>query len=475
MARTVLVRGATLLDGRPVDARIEGGRVAVLGRGLSQVGARVIEARGGALLPGLHDHHVHVAATAAARASIACGPPEVFDEAGLAVRLGAPGTGWLRGVGYHESVAGMLDRGRLDALAPDRPVRIQHRSGRMWFLNTCALQHLADSGIPAPEGLDPRTGRVFDADAWMRQALGGRPPAFDVVGGEWARRGVTGITDMSPANDGRMADHFLTERRRGALPQRVVLAGRADLDEVHLGAGVRLGPVKLHLHEARLPDFNDMTGIVRRAHERDRAIAVHCVSELELVYALASIREAGALPGDRIEHASVCPDHLVTDIVDLGLAVVSQPNFVSERGDAYRDAIPATEWPSLYRLRSFLTAGAILAGGTDTPFGDADPWSAMAAAVSRRTASGVVIGSRERLSPEEALALFLADPADLSRQRIVEVGAPGDICLLDRPWRDARAVLDAKLVRATLIDGQIVHDGVDETPLERRASADALA
>ena len=32
-------------------------------------------------------------------------------------------------VGYHESVRGALDRGRLDVLVRDRPARVQHRSG----------------------------------------------------------------------------------------------------------------------------------------------------------------------------------------------------------------------------------------------------------------------------------------------------------------------------------------------------------
>ena len=34
---------------------------------------------------------------------------------------------WLRGTGYHESVAGELDRHALDRWVPARPVRVQHR------------------------------------------------------------------------------------------------------------------------------------------------------------------------------------------------------------------------------------------------------------------------------------------------------------------------------------------------------------
>ena len=98
-------------------------------------------------------------------------------------------------------------------------------------------------------------------------------------------------------------------------------------------------------------------------------MAVHCVTEVELVFTLAAFREAGPFAGDRIEHASVTPDALLEEISALKLIVVAQPHFVAERGDAYRAAIPAEEWPFLYRLRSFKSAGVTLAGGSDAPFG----------------------------------------------------------------------------------------------------------
>jgi predicted amidohydrolase YtcJ len=99
----------------------------------------------------------------------------------------------------------------------------------------------------------------------------------------------------------------------------------------------------------------------------------------------------------------------------------------------------------------------------------------MRAAVSRTTRGGTVMGAEEALTPEAALTLFLADPIELSRERRLEVGAPADLCLLDRPWRDARERLSAADVRTTWIDGSVVHDRVDQAPVERRLRADALA
>src|SRR5207237_2608274 len=127
-----------------VDGEIGGGRLVAVGRsGRRHGGVEVIDAGGSAVVPGLHDHHIHLAATAAARQSVLVGPPAVTDAVGLAAALRTadadlpPGT-WLRAVGYHESVAGDLDRWWLDAVVGGRPVRVQHRSGAAWVLNTAA-------------------------------------------------------------------------------------------------------------------------------------------------------------------------------------------------------------------------------------------------------------------------------------------------------------------------------------------------
>lgn len=463
----MLILGAELEGGAISDVRIERGGIVAIGALQPNESEPVFEAHGGLLLPGLHDHHIHVAALAASLTSIACGPPHVTNVDGLATALRVPGTGWLRGVGYHESVAGMLDAAMLDRIAPDRPVRIQHRGGRMWFLNSAALDLLLADRQPPPglERVGGRcTGRLFEEDSWLKGALAGRPPGFAEAGAMLARVGVTGVTEISPVNDAVIARHFAAEHASGRLPQKVLLAGRPELSEADMGDGMRLGPVKLHLHEEALPALDDAVTFMRDAHDRGRAVAIHCATEVELVFALAALDEAGVTKGDRIEHASVAPDSAVAEIARLGLAVVSQPHFIAERGDAYRADIAAADLPLLYRLRAFLNAGVTLAGGSDAPFGRTDPWTSMAAAVSRRTRSGASIGPDEALTPEQALDLYLRVPEALDQRRRVEVGAPADLCLLDRSWDRARTDLASVAVRATWIDGRLIFDRVDQPP-----------
>lgn len=471
----MLIRNAELWNRNGLcDLRVTDGRIAAIGALSRLEGETVIDANGGALLPGLHDHHIHLAALAAKRMSVFCGPPDVVDEDQLAARLAQPGAGWLRGIGYHECVAGMLDAAMLDRMAPDRPIRIQHRSGRMWFFNSAGLDILL-AGTEPPPGLERATGRLFDEDAWLRQALGGVPPAFAHVSKELAALGITGLTDMSPANDPGILRHFATEQAAGGLAQSCLLAGTLALAGAPSSGRLAIGPAKLHLHEASLPDYDEAVAFIIAAHAQGRAVAVHCTTETELVFALAAIAEAGPRRGDRIEHASVAPDHLVAEIARLGLWVVSQPHFIVERGDQYRRDIDADTLPLLYRLAAFRDAGIVLAGGSDSPFGAADPWAAMAAACTRRTRGGIVLGPREALTPEAALSLYLADPIDLSRSRDIAEGGAADLCLLDRPWTQARQCLDSGLVRCTIVDGRIIHDRVDQPPVERGDRADPPA
>ena len=152
-----------------------------------------------------------------------------------------------------------------------------------------------------------------------------------------------------------------------------------------------------------------------------------------------------------------------------------QPHFIAERGDDYLRDVEPRHHRELYRLRAFVAAGVPLAAGSDAPFGLPDPWATMAAAVSRRTRVGVTIEPDEALSPEEAVTLYLADPEDLTRQRGIAPGAPADLCLLDRPWREARSDLSADLVRATWISGRRLHHRVDQAPLQCGPRADPPA
>jgi predicted amidohydrolase YtcJ len=475
MTRVLMIRNAELGGRAGVDVRLRGDRIDAVGHGLTALpGEEMIDARGGALLPGLRDHHIHLMALAAAQHSVLCGPPHVRDvtelrraleaanPAGDADAAVSENAGWIRGVGYHESVAGELDCNRLDDWLPGRAIRIQHRSGALWILSSAGLAAL---GVAEPEwpagverdGAGHPTGRIYRLDGWLRSRLPeSAPPELTGVGQLLARAGVTAVTDASASNGPAELRRLGEATESGELPQRVRVMGGLDLPESE-HPRIERGQYKIMLHEGALPELDTLSADVRAAHAEGRGVAFHCVTRSEAVLAATALWEAGGSPTDRIEHASIAPPDLVELLARLPLAIVSQPNFIHERGDRYQLDVDPRDRPWLYRGRGFLDAGLPLAGGTDAPYGDADPWRAMRAAVDRRSEHGTVLGADEALSPEEALGLFtspLASPGRGAAQIIP--GARADLCLLDRPWADARQALDAGAVRATVRDGALI-------------------
>ncbi len=457
-----LLLSSVWVDDRLVDVRITGGRVAAIGPALRRsAGEEVLDGRGGALLPGLVDHHLHLHALAAAQASVRCGPPDVGDAATLTAALAAAPAdrhGWVRGVGYTDTVAGVLDAPALDALHAARPVRVQHRSGALWMLNTAAVRRLElhDAQHPGIERGpdDAPTGRVWRADAWLRTRLPReRPPELGAVGEQLLSRGVTAVTDATPDLTQDAIASVRAAVAGGALPQRVHLLG-VPLGTHVVEPRVSTGPYKIVLADSDLPTLPDLTERIRAAHGAGRAVAVHCVTREALLLLLAALDEAGSRPGDRIEHAALVPDETRTALARRGLAVVTQPGFLADRGDGYLSEVDPADLPDLYRCATLQAAGVPLALSSDAPYGPVDPWTVLRAAVDRRARSGATLGPAERLTAAAALAAMLADPADPGGlPRRVVPGAPADLVLLHVPVHQLPTADDP--VRAVVLGGRV--------------------
>lgn len=460
---TLLVRGADV-DGHRVDVRLARGCVAEVAPALPRApGEEVLDAAGGALLPGLTDHHLHLHALAAAQRSVACGPPAVHDASALVAALGAARDdehGWVRGIGYAERVAGDLDAAGLDRLHARRPVRLQHRSGALWIVNSraAAALGLADADHPGVERdtAGTPTGRLWRADDWLRSRLPRtRPPDLREVGRTLLRSGVTAVTDATPDLDAGALGALAGAVAGGALPQRLHLLGLPL--GTHVPDGITAGPYKIVLADSGLPTFDDLVDRIRAAHAHGRGVAVHCVTREALVLLLGALEEAGPHPQDRIEHAALVPAELIAELARRRLRVVTQPGFLAHRGDDYLRDVPRADQPDLYRCATLVDAGVPVALSTDAPYGPVDPWAAVTAAVTRTTPDGRVVGAAERLPPAAALAGFLAGPEDPGGPPTrVRPGVAADLVLLHAPLAEVLRSPSADAVRAVVRAGVIV-------------------
>jgi len=446
------------VDGRAgLDVRVEAGRIAAIGPRLPRAGDD-LDGQGGALIPGLCDHHIHILGLAARADSV--NAEDAATPAAFAARIAEataarPPGAWIRVLGYHEALAGELTRADLDRLAPAHRLRVQHQTGALWVLNSLALEALGESGDPP--GLERETGRLWRGDAWLRGRIGSRPPPLAPIGARLAACGVTALTDASVTTDASAAEILAEAHRVGDLPQRLTLMSGGPL-AAPPDAAFAVGPLKVLLDDHSLPDLDDFLARIAAARAQGRNVAVHCVTAAELALTLAVFETAGAEVGDRIEHGSVIPPDAVAILRRLRLTVVTQPAFLRERGDRYAREVAPQDRPDLYRLKSLVDAGVPLAASSDAPYATPDPWLGIAAAVDRASAGGLVLGADERLDPARALGLYLDDPALPGRRpRRVAVGEPADLCLLDVPLVQALAAPSSERVRATLVGGRLVH------------------
>ncbi len=419
---------------------------------------QVIDAKGGLLLPGLKDHHIHLLAYAASLESVACGPPDVNDAVELeAVLHRADGNGWIRGMNYHESVAGELDRWQLDELCSDRPIRIQHRSGKIWYLNSLALEHLQlkPDDHPGIEHLAGQlTGQLFRADDLLQQKLGRQLPDINLASARLAEMGICQITDTSPGNDSSTLSLFSQAQADGRLRQKVRLMGQANL-EFDTSNLLEPGQHKILLDEYQLPELDELITRISTCHDQQRGVAFHCVTPVELTLALAALQSTGLHPDDRLEHVFECHDEHLGLISELGVTVVVQPGLVYTRGDQYLDDVG--DLPHLHRLHSFLDADIQVAASSDAPYGDISPWLGITAAVNRTTRSGRAMGMAEAVDPETAITLYLGSTAKPHHPEAIAVGDPADLCLLSQPY-DQTAEMPANTeVQATLLEGELIY------------------
>jgi predicted amidohydrolase YtcJ len=385
-----------------------------------------------------------------------CASPEAVEQV-ITQAAALAGDGWVRVVGYDEHRHGALNLLVLDVMSAVAAVRVQHRTGLSWLLNSEALQRVGANDGPAKvverDSNGQLTGWIHRGDDWLGERIEHLPISFAAMGRQLASLGITGVTDATAElGAGRLAQ-LQRARNAGELHQRIMLLGVDDQPE-----GFLLGPRKLLVDEQLGLDPDALATEIAAVHGAGRSVALHAVSRAENVMAVAALRMAGVRLGDRIEHGSIMPTDLDELLAASGITVIIQPALVGERGDHYLLAVESEDLPLLHRQASFLVAGVRVAAGSDAPVTSIDPWRAIATATNRRTRTGLVVGAEERVDPRTALDWFLSAPEDPGgpSRRVVQ-HAPADLCLLDVPIEQMLAAPDSAYVRSTWINGVMVH------------------
>lgn len=476
-------------------AAITSGFIAETGRDIDvtrRAGPRTeaIDCEGLTLIPGIVDEHIHLFAAASARNTVDCRPSTTPTIETLieTLRATASGSGdWIRGRGYDDSPVGLgrhLTRHDLDAVSRDIPVRVEHRSGHAAVLNTAGLAAVGierdtedpPGGAIVRDARGEATGLLLDMEGWLRDKAGSRIEAGDFsqairdVVQDLLKYGITGFTDAGANNGTDRWQVFRSLVSDGTLPLRVtMMAGAGRLSEFQ-GQGLRYGDAEangmLTLGHAKImltatsgglhPDFEMLACAVKRAHDAGFPVAIHAVEREAIVASAAALSENPAPVGvDRIEHCAECPPDVAELVAASGAKVVLNTGFLHYDGERYRQTVSSELLPHLYPAGALSGLGVRTALGSDAPVVDPNPWAAMAAAITRRTASGNLLGGTGLPSMDSALAKHIG-------QNRIEAGQPADLAVV-APDPIAIPLRELPQVRAalTITGGQVVwRDGI---------------
>lgn len=364
-----------------------------------------------------------------------------------------------------------------------------------------------------PTGLLEENAMSLVQDLMLPYPLETLVRALDLATAHYLTEGITSVTDAGIGGgwigySPREFDAYQTAHQRGLLHTRMQpmfiidalhpVAGHADdpqmlgLDGgIRTGFGddrLRLGPVKIFSDGSLLGSTAAMTehyvgcpgnhGYLQESAEslRERAllayaggwsIAIHAIGDHAIDQAISIIDEAQRLFGkrpvpNRIEHAAVVREDQLQRIADLGIAVTPQPYFLHEFGDAMVNRIGEARVPGLYRAKSFLDHGIMLPGSSDRPVADGKVLAGIRTFVERKSESGAIIGSQERLTAAEALHAYTLGSALATGQAqnrgSLEAGKLADLVVLaEDPLAVKPDRIDSIEVVATMVDGVFAH------------------
>jgi len=481
--RTVYQGGPILtMDGQSRVAAalgIEGDRIGAVGdeahvRAWAGRGARIVDLRGHALLPGFIDAHGHfpgegVWASVVDLRSPPMAEVENLDDlvARLQARAAKTSSGaWVVGMGYDDT---LLAEGRhptrhdLDRASTGHPIAVIHVSGHLASLNSAGLRAAGiDSSTPDPEGglirREPggtEPDGVLEEEAMVPiQARVLAPSALEswrIVREATRRYLAAGVTT---AQDGYAPKLQLQAlgwlARLGLLPLRVTVWPEPALaDEILAGSfsfhstdRVRVGAVKLiadgsiqgytgylskpytvppgddpsYRGYPRIPR-DELIERVARYHAAGLQVAVHgngdaAIDDILDAFEEAQRRHPRADARPIVIHAQMAR----MDQLDRMRALGVVPSFFSLHtfywGDRHRRRFMGPERAArMSPAASAAKRGIRFTIHCDAPVVPMEPMRLVWSAVNRRTRSGYVVGPDERISALQALRAITIDAA----------------------------------------------------------------
>jgi predicted amidohydrolase YtcJ len=394
----------------------------------------------------------------------------------------------LRGIGKHVVAASSaalaaagIDRdtpeppgGRIERDGDGRPTGILHERAKLRL-----DQSHPETPIPAPSARERRS--ALEA-------------GFD----ELHRAGIATIHEMVRLPE--EADDYAVLRAEGALGVRIRLYYRVHeaplsldwLERLGIRAGLgdewlRILGVKVSIdgfcifrnaavHEAYVGEPRNfgllriepdqLCDLVARANRQGLNVALHAVGARAVDLALDAFANAGppVAGPHRLEHAYVDVDAgRLRRARDLGLAWSVQPGFLASYAREWTEAFGSDRTDRFMALRTGRDLELPLLFNSDFPCVGFDPLDGIRAAVTR-SAGDRLLGADQAIGVVDAWRSFTTVPAEVVGDGALgrlEPGRRADLVAFDDDPFAAESPLADLAVRATMVDGTVVHGAAE--------------
>jgi predicted amidohydrolase YtcJ len=469
----LVVNGRVYLPGgaSPAEAvAIRGNKILRVGttqalERLASRATRKIDARGGAVLPGFDDSHLHLISGGLNLRKADLTRAATIEELQAAVRAFAQanaGAAWVTGRGwtYTTFPGGLPTRQQLDAAVPDRPAYMTAYDGHTAWVNSRALQVAGITRATAdPEGgivvKDPKTGEptgvLKEAAQGLVRKLLPEPTHEDkirAITDAIAEAHRVGLTSVQLA-DGTPGDLALFDevRRAGNLALRVYMAldvdspfGDADADRLEQAwrahrddpiletGAVKLfidGVIESHTAVMLAPYANRATvgkplwdpaefdRVVAMMDRRGWQVWTHAIGDGGVRMTLDAYEKAAAAnPAPargrrhRIEHIETIDRADIGRFGKLGVIAVQQPfHGAPDSLGVWIENIGQDRASRGWAYGSILGSGGHVAFGSDWPVVSMDPRIELHTAVNRTSLKGEPAGG---WNPTERIPLAAA-------------------------------------------------------------------
>jgi predicted amidohydrolase YtcJ len=501
---------------------VRDGRIAFCGRRDDvnlPAGEAVLDLGGRAVLPGLVDGHGHLMYLARARFTLNAGG--LASEEAIARLVGeaaarTPRGKWIAGRGWDQNLwpgTGFPTRASLDRTAPDHPVALVRIDGHATWVNSAALRaaeitrHTPDptGGIVVRDARGEPTGVLVDtAQRLIRRT---QPPpdearfdeAVREAVGECLAKGLTGIHEMGA--DLRALASYRRLVGRGQFPFRNYAAvaggdeaawehyrahgpetmgdGRVEVRALKLMADGALGSRGAALHHPYCDDPEN-SGLVlippdelyrqtAEAAARGFQVCVHAIGDrantlvLDAFERVLGEQAAARALRLRVEHAQILTERDIGRFASLGVVPSMQATHCTSDMPWAEARLGAERLRGAYAWRSLLATGVRIAGGSDFPVEDPNPFHGIYAAVARRPRTGEDRGwqPEQRMTRAEAVRSFTAWNAEAAHQErelgTLETGKRADlVALSDDVFACPEAAIQDITPTLTMVGGEVV-------------------